>query len=110
MIYLHPKDSFYLDNDVVNRILQENGSVFLVINFGSSDVIVSNESHLQPIIFDLFSFGLDSQLNGINNSIYRFELEETDDNTSTFEGTFEYSIINQLNVLDVNFIRNINTD
>ena len=103
------KGFIQLDNDIVARLLQENGTIFLVINFDSSDVIVSNESSLQPIIFDLFSFGLDGQFNGINNSIYRFELEETSDNSSTFEGTFEYAIINQLNVLDTNFIKTINT-
>ena len=103
------KGFIQLDNDVVDSLLQENGTIFLVINSGSSDIIVSNETNLQPIIFDLFSFGLDSQFNGINNSIYRFELEETSDNSSTFEGTFEYAIINQLNVLDENFIKTINT-
>ena len=103
------KGFIQLDNAVVDSLLQENGTIFLVINFGSSDIVVSNETNLQPIIFDLFSFGLDSQFNGINNSIYRFELEETSDNSSTFEGTFEYAIINQLNVLDTNFIKTINT-
>ncbi|WP_316506191.1 peptidase [Nitrosopumilus sp.] len=103
------KGFIQLDNSIVDRILQENGAVFLVINFGSSDFVVSNELDLQPIIFDIFSFGLDNQLNGVNNSIYRFELEETSDNSSTFEGTFEYAIVNQLNVLDANFIKTINT-
>ena len=98
-----------LDNNVVSNMLKENGQIFLVINFGSSDISISNESKLQPIIFDIISFGLDNQLNGINNSIYRFELEETSDNSSIFEGTFEYSILNQLNILDANFIKNINT-
>ena len=99
-----------LDDDTVENIFKETGPVFLVINFGSSGVMtISNESDLQPIIFDFFSFGLDSQLNGINNSIYRFELEETSDNSSIFEGTFEYAIANQLNLLDVNFIKKINT-
>ena len=98
-----------LDDNIVSNLLNENGQIFLVINFGSSNVSILNESKLQPIIFDLFSFGLDNQLNGINNSIYRIELEETADNSSIFEGTFEYSILNQLNILDANFIKNTNT-
>ncbi len=97
-----------LDANIVDDILEENGSIFVVINFGSSDnLIVSNESNLQPIILDFFSFGLDNQLNGINHSIYRFELEETSDDSSTFEGTFEYAIANQLNILDEEFIKTI---
>ncbi len=97
-----------LDADTVDLILKENGPILVVINFGSSEnLIVSNESNLQPIIFDFFSFGLDNQLDGINHSIYRFELEETSDNSSTFEGTFEYAIANQLNIIDARFIETI---
>ena len=33
-----------------------------------------------------------------NNAIYRFELEETGDNTGQFEGTVEYKMLNQINV------------
>jgi len=36
-------------------------------------------------------------------------LEETSDNSSTFEGTFEYAVSNQLNILDSNFIQTIQT-
>ena len=104
------KGFFQLDDSTVKDILEKNGSVFLVVNFDSSTAMtVSNESNLQPIIFDFFSFGLDDRLNGINNSIYRFELEETSDNSSIFEGTFEYAIANQLNILDANFIKTIRT-
>ena len=98
-----------LDDSTVTNLFKENGSIFLVINFGSSNMLaITNESTLQPIILDLFSFGLDDRLNGINNSIYRFELEETSDDSSTFEGTFEYATANQLNILDVDFIKTIN--
>ena len=97
-----------LKSETVDLILKENGPVLIVINFGSSNnLTVSNESNFQPIVFDFFSFGLDNQLNGINHSIYRFELEETSDDSSTFEGTFEYAIANQLNILDEGFIKTI---
>ena len=56
----------------------------------------------------IFSFGLQNE-NSINNSIYRFELEETQDNSSVFDGTIEYAVTNQLNILDPNFIQTIQT-
>ena len=96
------------DSDVLN-IFKKSGTVFLVIDFDSSGALsISDESNEQPIVFDFFSFGLKND-QSINNSIYRFELEETRDNTSTFEGTFEYAVTNQLNILDPNFIQTIQT-
>ncbi|QLH07866.1 peptidase [Nitrosopumilus ureiphilus] len=102
-----------IDNSDVNAILAESGNVFLVIDFDSSNndsglIDISSETKKQPIIFDLFSFGLKNG-QSITNSIYRFELEETSDNSSTFEGTLEYAVTNQLNILDPNFIQTIQT-
>jgi len=100
------------DLDVMD-ISDKSGTVFLVIDFDSSDddvgvMSISSETNEQPIIFDFFSFGLEND-QSINNSIYRFELEETQDNSSTFEGTFEYAVTNQLNILDPNFIQTAQT-
>jgi len=50
---------------------------------------------LKPVIADIFSFG-----NTTNNAIYRILLEETDDNSATFVGSVEYTMINQENVDD----------
>ena len=98
-----------IDNDDVENIKTKTGSVFLIIDFDSSDTVtVSNESNKLPIVFDFFSFGLENN-ESINNSIYRFELEETQDNSSIFEGSFEYAVTNQLNILDSNFIQTIQT-
>ena len=102
-----------LDDADVQDIVGKSGTVFLVINFDSSNDsgsvgVVSNESHSQPIVIDFFSFG-EKNLEDTNNSIYRFELEETSDDSSTFEGTFEYAVANQLNLLDPNFIKTIQT-
>jgi hypothetical protein len=47
-----------------------------------------------PIIADIFSFGD----NGVNNAIYRILLEETDDNSATFVGSVEYTMLTQLNI------------
>ncbi|MEK0367868.1 MAG: peptidase, partial [Nitrosopumilus sp.] len=100
------------DLDVVD-IAAKSGTVFLVIDFDSSSndagvLTISSETNEQPIVFDFFSFGLKND-QSINNSIYRFELEETQDNSSTFEGTLEYAVTNQLNILDPNFIQTIQT-
>ncbi|BDQ31587.1 MULTISPECIES: peptidase [Nitrosopumilus] len=100
-----------IDDSDVNAILAESGNVFLVIDFDSSHndagvIDISSETQKQPIVFDLFSFGLEND-QSINNSIYRFELEETADNSSTFEGTLEYAVTNQLNILDSGFIQTI---
>ncbi len=97
-----------LDDSDVHAISTKSGSVFVVIDFNSSTGVVSNEIALQPIVFDLFSFGFDND-NDINNAIYRFELEETTDNSSKFDGTLEYAVTNQLNILDPNFIKTIRT-
>ena len=98
-----------LDDSDIQLISGKSGTVFLVINFDSNsdstDVgTVSSETNSQPIIFDFFSFGIVNSKN-VNNSIYRFELEETSDDSSTFQGTLEYSIANQLNILDPLFIQ-----
>ncbi len=98
-----------IDDSDVSTILSQSGTVFLTIDFDSSGAVtVFDETNKQPIVFDFFSFGLDDD-QSINNSIYRFELEETHDNSSTFEGTFEYAVTNQLNILDPNFIQTIQT-
>ena len=103
------KGFIQIDDSDVEDISDESGTVFLVIDFDSSGALsILDESNEQPIVFDLFSFGLKND-QSITNSIYRFELEETQDNSSTFEGTFEYAITNQLNILDPNFIQTIQT-
>src|SRR3990172_4837135 len=55
-----------------------------------------------PSVVDVFSFFTSGDGNlateRFNNAIYRFELEETGDNTSQFEGTVEYIMLNQINV------------
>ena len=102
-----------LDDSVVEKIFSKNGQVFLTINFDSSANSfnvgsIDKESNRQPIVIDFFSFGIVND-EDVNNSIYRFELEETSDNSSIFEGTLEYAVTNQLNILDPEFIQTIRT-
>src|SRR5579875_1072043 len=62
------------------------------------------QSIATPVATDFFSIGIigDGTDNSqrINNAIYRFELEETGDNTGVFTGTNQFVMLNQLNVLD----------
>lgn len=102
-----------LDDSDVQALSGQSGTVFLVINFDSRNDTppighIISEQNTQPIVFDLFSFGLHNN-NDINNAIYRFELEETTVNSSQFVGSLEYAVANQLNILDPNFIKTMRT-
>jgi len=106
-----PKGFVQLDDSDIQSISGKSGTVYLVINFDSSNDStsvgnVSSEINSQPIIFDFFSFGIVNS-NEVNNALYRFELEETSDNSAIFDGTVEYSVANQLNILDPLFIQTI---
>ncbi|NDF48296.1 MAG: hypothetical protein EB158_09040, partial [Nitrosopumilaceae archaeon] len=72
-----------------------------------------NATTTAPIVVDLFSFGFKNdgvvKSDRINNAIYRIEAEETGDNTSIFEGTLEYIMLNQLNILDSSTYTNLDT-
>ena len=63
-----------------------------------------------PIVFDIFSFGLEDTgdpTSNTNDAIYRLELEEDGDNSSDFIGTLEYIGLNQYNILNPDTYGNI---
>ena len=66
-----------------------------------------------PIVADFFGFGfLNDGLEDeerIASQIIRLELEETGDNTGIFEGSLEYTMINQLNILDPDTYEGLST-
>jgi hypothetical protein len=100
------------DISAINSV-PSSSSVFLVINFDSSantvsTGMISNENDNQPIVIDFFSFGTKNNQE-INNAIYRFELEETANNSGIFVGTIEYAITNQVNVFDPSLITSLRT-
>ena len=66
---------------------------FLVSTTSDGAQLASKTIDGIPVIIDVFSFG-----NSTNNAIYRILLEETGDNTATFEGTIEFTMLNQINV------------
>jgi hypothetical protein len=51
----------------------------------------------ETMYVDIFTFGDKSGYDRQNNAIYRFLLEETDDNTATFVGDVEFVMLNQIN-------------
>ncbi len=72
----------------------EDDEVFTV-NFTTTADITANDR----FYVDIFTFGDGTTLDDrVNNAIYRFELEETDNDTATFIGEVEYVMLNQLNV------------
>ena len=88
--------------------IQHGANLHLRLNFeadgdgaGTLDIEAGKE---YPIILDFFSFGYENDGEAsderIANQIIRLELGESDDNQGTFEGTLEYVMINQLNIID----------
>ena len=82
-----PQGMIRIDENTVRSISQRTGAVYLGVEFTGEPNSNSN-TNTRNIAIDIFSFGDDT-----NNSIYRFELEETGDDTSQFEGTIEYTIL-----------------
>src|SRR3972149_4645914 len=77
-------------------------------DISSAEGMISNEKDSQPIVIDFFSFGQKNSQE-INNAIYRFELEETSNNSGIFVGTIEYTVTNQVNIFDSNLITSLRT-
>jgi hypothetical protein len=89
-------EGFACDDDVDGLVAE--------FNFGSTPTRDAQPGEVMPVVADIFGFGfVDDGVETperVANQIIRLELEETGDNTSTFEGTLEYIMINQLNILD----------
>ena len=72
------------------------------LNFDNNLAVKSGEKY--PIVIDFFSFGYENDGEAsderIANQIIRIELEESDSDTGSLEGTVEYIMINQLNIDD----------
>ncbi|HVZ62278.1 MAG TPA: hypothetical protein VG896_01170 [Candidatus Nitrosotalea sp.] len=90
--------------------IPKTAPIGLLINFTvPGPTLVSTNG--EPVVVDFFSIGLigDGTQNSqrINNGIYRYELEETGDNTGVFTGTNQYVMLNQLNIFDANTYTNL---
>jgi hypothetical protein len=77
-----------------------NNPVGVVFTFRA---INDTSGNSKPIVADFFSFGYKkdgiTKNDRVNNMIVRIQAEETGDNTSVFEGSLEYVMLNQLNIL-----------
>ena len=66
-----------------------------------------------PVVSDFFSFGFEDDGNEagerVANQIVRIEAEETGDNSGIFEGSLEYVMLNQLNILDSSTYEDLST-
>jgi hypothetical protein len=86
--------------------IQKTANIGLLFKFTTSGGNVVLSTSGQPIVADFFSVGLigdgSQSAQRINNGIYRYELEETGDNTGVFTGTNQYLMLNQLNIFDAN--------
>jgi hypothetical protein len=98
----HPEDT-EINAELFSTANQGTDDIALLFVLNSATGITLDED-TKPIVSDFFSVGLvgDGVLpkDRINNSITRFELEETGDNTSTFIGSAEYTMLSQLNIFD----------
>lgn len=99
-----------IDDHTADLIGAKSGTAFLVIDLDTSRDTATHggEPGRRPLVVDLFSFGVRGT-EEINNAIYRFELEETSNNSGTFEGTIEYVVTNQVNILDADFVSGLST-
>ena len=70
------------------------------LNFDADTTIEADTPY--PIVVDFFSFGYENEGQAsderIANQIIRLELEESDSDTGSLEGSLEYVMINQLNI------------
>ena len=92
--------------------IPKTAPIGLLFQFTTNGLVTLSTSG-EPVVADFFSVGLigDGTQNSqrINNGIYRYELEETGDNTGVFTGSNQYVMLNQLNVLDPNTYSNLRT-
>ena len=88
-------------DDTLKRDFKSTGEIVNEMK----DIITDNIEPVQvKFALEIFTFGADE-----NHAIYRALLEETGDGTAVFEGTVEYTILNQLNVGDASTHTGITT-
>jgi len=105
-----PQSIFLLNNtagngDIFDGMLKASNTQYIgaLINFTRVAPSPSTVGNNIPVVLDFFSFGFygdgTTTTDRVANQIVRVEVEETGDNTGVFEGTLEYVMLNQLNVL-----------
>ena len=88
--------------NIFSTSLNDNSDIALMFVLDSG--ALTFDGSVKPIVADLFTFGFTGDglktNERFNNAIYRFELEETGDNTGVFLGSAEFTMLNQLNILE----------
>jgi len=86
---------FAADSNQVGLLIQHVGDT-------TNEILATDP--IDPIAVDFFSFGFTNDGleadERIANQIIRIEAEETGDNTGIFAGSLEYTMVNQINILD----------
>jgi hypothetical protein len=111
-----PQSLTLLNDNVVENIFDVTTTsdevALLFLTQGDSDIVLDDATN-EVIIADFFSFGFTddgvSTTERVANQIIRIEAEETGDNTSTFEGSLEYVMVNQINIQDIDTFTGITT-
>ena len=82
--------------------LTDNVGILIDVDRTPNGIFIPDSVY--PIALDLFSFGFyddgEQASERVANQIIRLELEESGDSTGVFEGSLEYTMLNQLNILD----------
>ena len=103
-VQVHVREDKQAHTHAITNLLDvpSNGTkVSLLIEYHKNDIKynVKTDPEADPIVLDFFAFGFGDD-GRTANQIVRLELEETGDNTNTFVGGLEYTMLNQLNILD----------
>src|SRR6185312_6858625 len=95
-----------LNNNLFGTV-SSNANIGILVTFttnGGGQLYLSPSG--EPMVIDFFSIGIigdgTQSSQRINNGIYRFELDETGDDTGVFTGTSQYTLLNQLNIFEKN--------
>jgi hypothetical protein len=78
-------------------------NVYVRYTISTSQTVLAAATY--PIVTDIFAFG-----DKVNNAIYRMQLEESGDNTATFEGSIEYVMVNQINFKTAQIVTTVNAE
>ena len=98
----NPQGTYLLGEDAVGDVFAVDDAAYIGLRLVLDDALIRDER--LPFVADFFSYGFTddgaSSSERIASQIIRLELEESGDNTSTFEGSLEYHMVNQLTILD----------
>ncbi|MDE1863413.1 MAG: hypothetical protein KGI33_10960, partial [Thaumarchaeota archaeon] len=108
-----PSANQVLTNLFNSTLIPPTDNIGIVYQFVTGGGAASLSDRGEPIVTDFFSIGIlgDGTDNSqrINNAIYRWELQETGDNTGVFTGSAQFTMLNQLSIFDPATYANLRT-